>query len=192
MATTMLRVAPNAVSLKSSSSQSLVGSPLTARSAAPSLRRSCTSGLVVRAAAPVSLPAEYGYVVLTAASSYVLTQWQAIQVSMQRRKYGIQYPKMYEDAEPSVFNCYQRAHQNTLESYPAFLAMLLAGGLAYPITSAAFGMLWVVGRVVYSFGYYTGEPKNRLRGAFNFFGLFGLLGTCLVFGARQIGMLPIG
>jgi glutathione S-transferase len=46
---------------------------------------------------------------------------------------------MYEDKEDSVFNCYQRAHQNTLEAYPAFLGLLLVGGLGYPITSS----VWV-------------------------------------------------
>jgi glutathione S-transferase len=43
---------------------------------------------------------------------------------------------MYEDKEDSVFNCYQRAHQNTMESYPAFLALLLLSGLSYPITAS--------------------------------------------------------
>lgn len=49
---------------------------------------------------------------------------------------GVGTPQMYEDAEDSVFNCYQRAHQNTLENYPAFLALLLISGFEYPITAS--------------------------------------------------------
>ncbi|KAH9572742.1 hypothetical protein CY35_02G167800 [Sphagnum magellanicum] len=130
-------------------------------------------GIAIAAAVPIA--PEYGYVVLTAVSSAILTQWQSIQ--------------MYEDAEVSVFNCYQRAHQNTLESYPAFLSLLIVGGFGYPITASVCGAVWVLGRVVYSLGYYTGDPTNRFKGMWNIFGLLGLLITCLTFGVRQV--LPL-
>ncbi|XP_024377614.1 uncharacterized protein [Physcomitrium patens] len=137
-------------------------------------------------AAGFTVAPEFGYVVLTASASVILTQWQMFQVAFQRRRSGLKYPKMYEDAEDSLFNCYQRAHQNTLESYPAFLTLLVISGLAYPITASVFGMLWVVGRVVYSLGYYTGDPSKRFRGAFHNFGLWGLLVTSIVFGVRTV------
>ncbi|KAL3680944.1 hypothetical protein R1sor_023900 [Riccia sorocarpa] len=187
----MIVLAASNVGIPMGACSSIVGSPLRlpAHSAAPFLRRSFRPA--VRAAAPVPLPPQYGYVILTAASSYVLTQWQAIQIGAQRRKYGIKYPKMYEDSEESVFNCYQRAHQNTLEAYPAFLAMLLTGGLAYPVTSAVLGLAWVIGRIIYTLGYYTGKPENRNKGTpFHFFALVGLLVTCIVFGVKQLRYLP--
>ncbi|KAH7434091.1 hypothetical protein KP509_07G100600 [Ceratopteris richardii] len=96
---------------------------------------------------------------------------------------------MYEDKEDSVFNCYQRAHQNTLESYPAFMSLLILGGLGYPITASVFGMIWVAGRVVYSLGYFSGDPRKRLQGAWHMIGLLGLLGTTCVFGVRMV--LPV-
>lgn len=195
MESVILRAASPAPSLRSSSSRAFVGSPLLrlASARAPVARRSSSSVQITpRAAAalaPLALPTGYGYVILTAAASAFLVQWQAIQVSGQRKKLGIKYPKMYEEAENSVFNCYQRAHQNTLESYPSFLALLLIGGLGYPITSAVLGLIWLVGRVVYSLGYYTGDPNNRLKGMFHFFAFLGLFITCVVLGVRQTGII---
>ena len=31
--------------------------------------------------------------------------------------------------------------------------------------AAAFGLIWLVGRVIYSIGYYSGKPNNRLAGS---------------------------
>jgi glutathione S-transferase len=70
---------------------------------------------------------------------------------------------MYSEKQP-LFNCYQRAHQNTLENIPTFLSLLLLGGLFCAKWAAGAGVAWVVGRVVYALGYYTGAPKNRLYG----------------------------
>lgn len=132
------------------------------------------------------LPPRFGLVLLTAAASVVLTQWQGFQVGKQRRNCGLKYPKMYEDTEISVFNCYQRAHQNTLEAYPAYLTLLVLGGLGFPLTSAILGLVWVVGRLLYSLGYYTGDPSKRMRGVFHVFGLLGLLITTCVYGFRLL------
>jgi glutathione S-transferase len=41
------------------------------------------------------------------------------------------------------------------------LAMVCLLGLEHPITAAALGMLWNVGRVVYALGYSTGDPSKR-------------------------------
>ncbi len=47
---------------------------------------------------------------------------------------------------------------------PIFLAMLVTSGLRHPVVSAAAGAAWVVGRVIYSYGYYTCNPKHRMPG----------------------------
>lgn len=156
---------------------------------APFVGASTSRMAPVVTAAGFAVAPQFGFVVLTASAGVVLTQWQMIQVALQRKKSGLAYPKMYEDTEQSVFNCYQRAHQNTLESFPAFLALLVLAGLAYPITASAFGLLWVVGRVVYSIGYYTGDPNKRHSGAFHNFGLWGLLITSITFGVKTV--LPL-
>lgn len=128
---------------------------------------------------------EYGYVVLVIVASIFLLQGLGVRVGMARKKFGVRYPTMYSDKEP-LFNCIQRAHQNTLEAYPVFLILLMIGGLKYPCLCAGCGALWIVSRIVYAKGYYTGDPAKRNRGAFGYLGLLTLLG-CTV--SMALGLL---
>lgn len=48
------------------------------------------------------------------------------------RIWSLQYPTMYSDKE-QVFNCIQRAHQNTLEVYPQWLVFQTIAALVYPV-----------------------------------------------------------
>ena len=86
-------------------------------------------------------------------------------VGRARKLYKVEYPAMYSDTE-QVFNCYQRVHQNTLERVTVFLVLLLAAGLFNAKMAAAFGFIWLAGRIIYSIGYYSGIPKNRIVGSF--------------------------
>merc|ERR1712025_134520 len=113
---------------------------------------------------PLMIDPAYGYVLLVPILTYCLSFWQGFMVGKMRTKYKVDYPAMYSDTEP-VFNCYQRAHQNTLEKIPLFLCLLLLAGLFNAKVSAAFGFLWLVARVIYSIGYYSGLPKNRMVGS---------------------------
>lgn len=119
---------------------------------------------------------QYGWVILVGIASAFLLTWQSLQVVKMRKKFNIEYPTMYS-SDNDLFNCYQMAHQSTyvtsyrfwricfnevmvslnrLELYPKFLMMLFLGGLYYPIVTALAGIVWIVGRVMYSLGYYTG------------------------------------
>merc|ERR1712212_293590 len=122
----------------------------------------------------LTLPPEYGYVVLVAAGSYFMNMYLGIRVGQMRKKTGIKYPIMYSDKD-MLFNCYQRAHQNTLEVYPATMILLLLGGIHSPLICAAGGALWIASRFVYAHGYYTGEPKNRMYSAFGYLGVLAML-----------------
>jgi glutathione S-transferase len=59
-----------------------------------------------------------------------------------------------------LFNCAQRGHQNFLENYPSALSGMLVTGLRYPMLSAAAGVVWMLGRVMYATGYTSASEKN--------------------------------
>merc|ERR1739848_859183 len=107
----------------------------------------------------------YGYVLLVVVLSWILLFWQGMMVGRARKLYKVDYPAMYSDTE-QVFNCYQRVHQNTLERVTVFLVLLLSAGLFNAKMAAAFGFIWIAGRIIYSIGYYSGMPKNRIVGSF--------------------------
>jgi glutathione S-transferase len=134
------------------------------------------------------LPDEYGYVVLVATFSWFVVNWMAFRVGAARKKYGVKYPEMYSSEHP-IFNCVQRAHQNTLEVVWYTLMFLLLGGLQHPRISAVGGLVWLVGRISYARGYYTGDPEKRLNGAYGYFGLFALIGTTVSLALHLLGVV---
>ena len=102
---------------------------------------------------------------------------------MARRTFGVDYPNLYayaggehvynhkkgagESLTPGLgqqaaddYNAVQRAHQNTVENQPLFLALLLFGSLGFPAIAAGLGLLWLLARGAYSAGYYR-APKSR-------------------------------
>jgi glutathione S-transferase len=113
---------------------------------------------------PGLLHPAYGYVLLIVFIVYMLAFVQGFMVGRMRTKYKVELPAMYSDTEP-MFNCYQRVHQNTLERIPLFLCILLLAGCFNSIITAVIGGLWVIGRIVYSVGYYSGVPNNRIAGS---------------------------
>merc|ERR1712227_895231 len=98
------------------------------------------------------------------------------------------YPAMYSDKE-LVFNCVQRAHQNTLEAYPVFLVTMLLGGLQYPTICAGAGFIWILSRIAYAKGYFTGDPSKRMRGSFGYIGLLTNLICTIIFAVKLLQWL---
>lgn len=56
-------------------------------------------------------------------------------------------------------------HQNTLEALPFFITSSLIAGLSFPRLATGLGVTWLVGRVLYTIGYASGEPSKRGTGA---------------------------
>jgi glutathione S-transferase len=131
------------------------------------------------------LPEGYGFVVLTFVGSSFVNTWMAMNVGKARKEHNVKYPIMYSP-DNNMFNCIQRAHQHTLENYPQFLVLLFVGGLHHPKVAAGAGIVYLLGRIAFAMGYYTGDPEKRKWGVFGYTGLLTLLGCTLSTAAHQL------
>lgn len=78
-------------------------------------------------------------------------------------------------AKSFAFNCYQRAHQNFIETNAETYWLFVFTGLTNPWLAVYLGTANIIGRVIYALGYYS-APKNRLYGEiFTLPALFGSL-----------------
>jgi len=133
----------------------------------------------------LTLPTGFGYVAAAVVGSFAVHHlYMAIGVMGARKKFNVKYPDLYATTENckdekarNNFNCVQRAHQNSLENQPIFLALLLTAGLKHPITAASAGALYLLGKIFYFRGYSTGDPQKRMQGGLSYIGLFTLVGV---------------
>ncbi|KAL9021207.1 MAG: hypothetical protein Q9185_001608 [Variospora sp. 1 TL-2023] len=147
----------------------------------------------------LSIPAEYGYVLVTASLTSIVALFHTQQTSKYRRLAKVPYPNAYatpaeakESREKYLFNCAQRAHANFLEHVPQFYTTLLISGLRFPRFSAAMGAVWLAGRIVYALGYTDPSKEKgagRRMGSFFYAGALGLLLGSLWTGAEMAGLL---
>ncbi|KAF4121781.1 glutathione S-transferase [Geosmithia morbida] len=120
----------------------------------------------------IVVPDEYGHVLVAIACTFFVNIYHGFVTGHHRKASGVLYPNAYASDElakkdPKVykFNCAQRCHSNFLENYVSVLPALLISGLRFPITSAILGVIWCVGRVIYTMGYTSDSgPKGRLTG----------------------------
>jgi len=139
----------------------------------------------------VTFPKEYGYVLATATSTFIISTWHAMRVGPFRKAAQIPYPTAYASDEQMsaatpekkkamyLFNCAQRAHYNFMENYITFLPALLLAGMKYPVASSAVGGVWTIARILYAVGYTRSDKSNgsgRYAGSAFWFAQFGLYG----------------
>merc|ERR1712062_408663 len=88
------------------------------------------------------LQSNYGLVGLSMIFNLYILMYLGIQVGKARKKYGVDYPNMYADPahckDPkmaNIFNCIQRAHQNSIEQQPTFLTTVALCSMKYPLVA---------------------------------------------------------
>jgi len=112
--------------------------------------------------------------------------WMVVRVGGARRKSGIAAPTMTGDP---ILERTIRVQANTLEWLPIFLPALWLFAVYWnDLIAAALGAVWVVGRIIYAFGY-VADPKKRAAG----FLIQALAAMILLFGAlgRAIYVLTL-
>ncbi|BAY65128.1 MAPEG family protein [Calothrix brevissima NIES-22] len=113
---------------------------------------------------------------LITALTLVLYLVITINVGRARGKYKVPPPQMTGDPN---FERVLRVQQNTLEQIVLFLPGLwLFSFYVNPLWAASIGAVWLVGRIVYAWGYYQAAEK-RLVG----FGISSLSGMVLLVGS---------
>jgi glutathione S-transferase len=81
-----------------------------------------------------------------------------INVGRARAKYGVKAPEMSGNAD---FERVLRVQQNTLEQLALFLpALWIFGSFIAPIPAAIIGSIWILGRILYAWGYYQAAEKR--------------------------------
>ncbi|KAF8273985.1 hypothetical protein EI94DRAFT_1794639 [Lactarius quietus] len=130
----------------------------------------------------ISIPAGFSWVAASLLSVIPVLQYQVVTVARARVKAGIRYPQPYADKaeqeaskDALIFNCVQRAHQNTLENLPIIVMTTLISGIHYPKYAAVACGMWSFLRVIYTKGYSTGVPAKRAYGSLSSLGLQTLL-----------------
>ncbi|KAF2789197.1 hypothetical protein K505DRAFT_352725 [Melanomma pulvis-pyrius CBS 109.77] len=138
----------------------------------------------------IEVPAQYGYVLLAAFSTFLVGTWHQGFVGRHRKLAKIPYPYEYasyeqiQTAPPAkadamyLFNCAQRSHQNFNENHVTALGSMLIGGLNYPQTAAILGATWAVNRVIYAFGYTNGTKGGSGR----YYGAVGMVAHYVMIG----------
>ncbi|KAI4274187.1 MAG: hypothetical protein LQ337_004115 [Flavoplaca oasis] len=147
----------------------------------------------------ITIPNEYGYVLLTAYLSTLVGYWHLPNTGRFRKAAKVPYPNAYATPEQVkeskahyLFNCAQRSHATFLEHQPQFLTTLLISGLKFPLFSSAMGVLWCTGRVIYAKGYTDPNQENgkgRMTGTKIFYiGTLGLLGSAFLSAVSFTGL----
>jgi glutathione S-transferase len=98
------------------------------------------------------------WVALATVGALILYMFVTTRVGSARTKYGVPAPAMTGNPD---FERVVRVHQNTLEQLVVFLpALWLFGHFVSARYGAALGLVWIIGRALYAWGYYRSADKR--------------------------------
>jgi glutathione S-transferase len=104
---------------------------------------------------------EHRWTALVTLLSLLVYFWMSLQVGRARGKCGIQPPAMTGD---QLMERAIRVQSNTLEWLPIFLPSLWLFALYWnEMVAAGLGVVWIIGRFLYSAGYMA-DPAKRSTG----------------------------
>jgi glutathione S-transferase len=100
------------------------------------------------------------WVALATVGALLLYMFVTTRVGSARTKYGVPAPAMTGNAD---FERVVRVHENTREQLVVFLpALWLFGHFVSARYGAALGLVWIIGRAMYAWGYYQSADKRSL------------------------------
>jgi glutathione S-transferase len=100
----------------------------------------------------------FNWVMLVTVFALIVFFVVTINIGRSRAKFGIKPPEMTGDPE---FERTVRVQQNMLEQMVMFLpAMWIFAMVVSPVYAAGLGAVWVVGRILYAWGYYQAAEKR--------------------------------
>jgi len=130
------------------------------------------------------MPKEAGLAALVTSCAIILYLALGINVGRARVKYNVQPPTTTGNPD---FERRYRVHQNTLEHMVPFLAALWMFSLLVDAKiGAALGGVWILGRILYAWGYYQ-EAKKRGPG----FGIAILAQFALILGSLYGAIMSV-
>ncbi len=98
------------------------------------------------------------WVSLVSIGALILFFVVTINVGRARFKFGVKPPEMSGSPE---FERVVRVQQNTLEQLVIFLpALWIFATFVQPLAAAILGSIWIVGRILYAWGYYQAAEKR--------------------------------
>lgn len=144
------------------------------------------------AALPFTLETTMAYLVLMGGlvqgMMFSKTNWARIE-------YSVPWPHTFaleNNPKKIMFDCVQRAHLNFVENYTQMLALIFFAAKLAPKATFIFGSFFLLGRVLFAQGYYSGVAEKKDIGVIGYLlGVFPITGLAWLYLLSQLGFVQL-